>query len=265
VAAETRLLRHDAALLTMAVGSSAGSRSRARVTLRPAARGARPRSVRAVRRPSVTLRRSVCLCLFHPLVLEQFQRLLEGEAYHVLTCRLDPGGIAHRERLRIPRASVYVVDVPRQQQDAEFVLSEILTRAQKARVLVVAERPDEATSLALLRLGAKGILRYADVSEVTLRALQTVSVGGFWVPRALLSRFIEASLLSSRHPTLGRASAGLSRRENEVLELLLENSSNKEIAGRLHISSRTAKFHVSNVLAKYRVSRRADLLVTRLG
>ena len=72
-------------------------------------------------------------------------------------------------------------------------------------------------------------------------------------------------LAGSRNRTLGRAPAGLSRREKEVLELLLENFSNKEIAGRLNISARTAKFHVSNVLAKYRVSRRADLLVTRFG
>jgi DNA-binding NarL/FixJ family response regulator len=227
----------------------------------PAIRG----SLRTVRGSSNGLRRSLCLCVFHPLVLEQFQRLLEGEPYQVLTCRLDPGGIAHREHFRIPRASVYVVDVPRRRQDAEFVLSEILARVPKARVLVVAERADEATSFAMLRLGVKGILRYAEVSERVLRALQTVVVGGFWVPRALLSRFIDETLLGSRNRTVGRVPAGLSRREKEVLELLLENFSNKEIAGRLNISARTAKFHVSNVLAKYRVSRRADLLLTRFA
>jgi len=180
--------------------------------------------------------------------------------------------IANREQLRIPRASVYVVDVPRRREDAEFVLSEIFTRVQRARVLVVAERPDEAASFAMLRLGARGILRYADVSERLLGALETVAVGGFWVPRALLSRFIDKAFRHAHHRTVGYATAGLSRREKdlsrrekEVLELLLENLSNKEIAGRLHISSRTAKFHVSNVLAKYGLSRRADLLLARFS
>jgi DNA-binding CsgD family transcriptional regulator len=55
----------------------------------------------------------------------------------------------------------------------------------------------------------------------------------------------------------------LSHREKEVLELLLENLSNKEIASRLSISSRTAKFHVSNLLAKYGVGSRVDLLLMR--
>jgi DNA-binding CsgD family transcriptional regulator len=46
-----------------------------------------------------------------------------------------------------------------------------------------------------------------------------------------------------------------------VADLLLENLSNKEIASRLHVSERTAKFHVSNLLAKYGVQRRADLIL----
>ncbi len=55
--------------------------------------------------------------------------------------------------------------------------------------------------------------------------------------------------------------ARLSRREKEVMEALLENLSNKEIASKLNMSERTAKFHVSNLLAKYGVRRRADLIL----
>ncbi|HXU20708.1 MAG TPA: helix-turn-helix transcriptional regulator, partial [Verrucomicrobiae bacterium] len=42
---------------------------------------------------------------------------------------------------------------------------------------------------------------------------------------------------------------------------LLENLANKEVADRLHISERTVKFHVSNLLAKFGVRRRADLIL----
>ncbi len=55
--------------------------------------------------------------------------------------------------------------------------------------------------------------------------------------------------------------ANISRREREVLDLLLANLSNKEIAARLFISERTVKFHVSNLLSKFNVQRRADLIV----
>lgn len=53
----------------------------------------------------------------------------------------------------------------------------------------------------------------------------------------------------------------MSRREREVLEALLENLSNKEIAIRLHISERTVKFHVSNLLAKFRLRNRRQLML----
>jgi DNA-binding CsgD family transcriptional regulator len=53
----------------------------------------------------------------------------------------------------------------------------------------------------------------------------------------------------------------LSQRETQVLDLLLDNQSNKEIAVKLNISERTVKFHVSNVLTKFGVHRRADLIL----
>ena len=52
----------------------------------------------------------------------------------------------------------------------------------------------------------------------------------------------------------------LSRREREVLELVLCELSNKEIGGRLHIEERTVKFHVSNLLQKYGRKNRKGLL-----
>jgi len=208
---------------------------------------------------------AVCFCVLHPLVLNELQGLVEGQPYRLLACRLDPALIANRTPPRIPRASVYVVDSPSRRQDGEFLVSEILARFPRARVLVVAERLDETTAFAFLRLGAKGLLRYSDLNQHLVVALQTLVVGGFWARRSLLSRFIDETLRGSRRRTLSRHDVTLSRREREVLELLLENFSNKEIASRLHITSRTAKFHVSNVLSKYRVKRRADLLLMRLA
>jgi DNA-binding CsgD family transcriptional regulator len=61
----------------------------------------------------------------------------------------------------------------------------------------------------------------------------------------------------------GRAIAspvGLSRREKEVLNGVLENLANKEIASRLSISERTVKFHVSSLFVKFKVRSRIELI-----
>ena len=61
----------------------------------------------------------------------------------------------------------------------------------------------------------------------------------------------------------GRMAAGshvrLSSRQREVLDGVLRNLSNKEIGARLHVTERTVKFHVSGLLAKFRVRNRVSL------
>ena len=129
------------------------------------------------------------------------------------------------------------------------------------RVIVAADSFDQAGAFALLRLGSKGLITFADANGQLGRAVQEVASGGFWVPRSLLSRFVDETISSVRRPRGPVGPARLSRREREVLDALLENLSNKEIASKLNMSERTAKFHVSNLLAKYGVRRRADLIL----
>jgi DNA-binding NarL/FixJ family response regulator len=167
-------------------------------------------------------------------------------------------------RLTLPRARVYLVDAPAAWQATVTLVAAIQDRYPSARLLVVAEKFSEATAFPLLRLGVKGLLRYAEVQAKLPQALRSVAADGFWVPRTLLSRFVDRVVTHRQSRTLLSGPAGLSRRERDILEALLDNLANKEIANKLNISERTVKFHVSNVLAKFGVRRRADLIVLGL-
>jgi DNA-binding NarL/FixJ family response regulator len=216
-----------------------------------------------VSKASLQRRTTICLFSSHPLLASEFKRVLSEEEFRPLFRRLDPDAAPGIEKLGIPRASVFVVEADRRQEATEGLAAVIVGHHAGARLLIIAEKLTEAGTFALLRLGAKGLLTYKDVPTQLSRALHTIAGGGFWVPRALLSRFVETTLSATRRtrPLPLTGSGGLSRREKEVLELLLQNLSNKEIAGELHISSRTAKFHVSNLLSKHGVRRRADLIL----
>ena len=87
------------------------------------------------------------------------------------------------------------------------------------------------------------------------------SNGGFWVPRSVLSGFVDSILTSQGRRLKTDTVTNLSRREQEVLDSLLENLSNKEIASKLNIAERTVRSHVSNLLNKFGVRRRADLIL----
>ena len=206
----------------------------------------------------------VCLFWVHPFVRSEFERVLAGPRFRLETCRLE--GKPDPRQLDVPHAAVYVLDAANQRVASEALVAAVLARNPVGKVLVVAEGFDEASAFPLLRLGVKGLVAYGEVADRLPWALREVADAGFWVPRALLSRFVDSTLAQAHPnaralPTAALNPGGLTRREQEVLGDLLENFSNKEIARRLHISERTAKFHVSNVLAKYGVRRRADLIL----
>lgn len=195
------------------------------------------------------------------MALEEFRRPLAKKAFRVQAVTLDSVMTAKLRPLQLPRAAVYLVDAPAAWPAATAAVTSIQERVPAAPILVVAKKFTEAAAFPLLRLGVKGILRYSEVPAKLPLALRTIATGGYWVPRTLLSRFVDWVLSRARGRGRTAGPGALSRREREVLEALLENLSNKEIATRLNISERTVKFHVSNVLAKFGVQRRADLIV----
>jgi DNA-binding NarL/FixJ family response regulator len=207
---------------------------------------------------------SVGLYWFHPLVLPEFERVVSDGGLRLVARRLEANRIPDFENVTVPRASAYVVEAHPQLPVTEAVVTGIHARQPAARILVLGERFVDQTAFSLLRLGIKGLLTYAETARALLSALQTVTTGGLWVGRALLSRFVDSALCTVPLRVYATGFEGLTRRERQVLEAVLDNLSNKEIARRLHMSERTAKFHVSNLLVKHGVRRRADLLFCAL-
>ena len=160
----------------------------------------------------------------------------------------------------VPDAEIYVVDANGPPRAVAALISRVKSEHQESRVIVVSDQLAEDAAFPLMRLGIRGLIRYGDAAAQLGTAIRSVHEGGYWVPRLLLSRFVFGILDQPRLPIPGEVRR-LSPRERQVYEALLENLSNKEIASRMNLSERTVKFHVSNVLAKYRVRRRADLIL----
>ncbi len=195
-------------------------------------------------------------------MLGEFERLLAKPGFRLTARQLQSTLAPELRRLELPRASVYVVDAHAARPATGALISNILEHFPAARVLVVGDDFSESLSYSLLRMGAKGLLTYAEAREQLPHALTMVAVGGFWVPRKMLAGFVDSILSNAQGRRLKADTAThLSRREEEVLDSLLENLANKEIASKLNISERTVKFHVSNLLSKFGVRRRADLIV----
>jgi DNA-binding NarL/FixJ family response regulator len=149
------------------------------------------------------------------------------------------------------RAQVLIWDLglePRQALDR--------LRGEHPSTPAVALVPDEATAAQAIAAGASGVLfRYLDRARL-FAALRAVIQG-----LAVLEEPMGRSLLRARFEPRPLTEEPLTAREREVLQLLSQGLSNKEIAQRLGISAHTARFHVNAILAKLGAQSRTEAVV----
>ncbi len=200
----------------------------------------------------------------HPFVLTELQSWALPRDLTLVPLRLAYNLAPNLVPFEAGPGSICVLDACFPATTTDSLVSEVVAAHPGVRVIVMTEALTVEMAVPLLRRGVKGILTYADAHQHLRPAIRAVASGGIWVPRLVLSAFLDG-LLDDRGqapptPKIG----GLSRRETDVLDALLQNQSNKEIATLLNISERTVKFHVSNLLAKFDVQRRADLILLSL-
>jgi DNA-binding NarL/FixJ family response regulator len=127
-------------------------------------------------------------------------------------------------------------------------------------VLVLTMFEDDDSVFSAMRAGARGyLLKGADQVEIA-RAITVVSHG-----EAIFSPAI-ANRLTHYFATLGNTSLPqafpeLTEREREVLALIAQGCNNAEIAGRLVLSQKTIRNHVSNIFSKLQVADRAQAII----
>ncbi|GGW73788.1 DNA-binding response regulator [Streptomyces lucensis JCM 4490] len=153
------------------------------------------------------------------------------------------GGVARAEELR---PDVVLMDVTMPGMGGIDALRRLRELGNPARVLIVTSFTEQRTVVPALRAGAAGYL-YKDVDPDALAgAIRSVHAG-----HVLLQAEVAGALLSQEEAGPGQGRGGsLTEREREVLGLIADGRSNREIARALVLSEKTVKTHVSNILMK---------------
>lgn len=141
---------------------------------------------------------------------------------------------------------VVLMDLKMPGVDGIEALKLLKEQGSKARVLIVTSFTEHRTMVPALRAGAAGYV-YKDVDpEALAGAIRSVHAG-----HVLLQPELAGALLADDSPRApqGRGST-LTDREREVLGHIADGRSNREIARALHLSEKTVKTHVSNILMK---------------
>ncbi|ALU93090.1 MULTISPECIES: response regulator [Streptomyces] len=152
-------------------------------------------------------------------------------------------GVARAEELR---PDVVLMDIKMPGTDGIEALRRLRELDNPAKVLIVTSFTEQRTVVPALRAGASGYV-YKDVDPDALAgAIRSVHAG-----HVLLQPEVAGALLAQEDAGTGTGRGStLTEREREVLGLIADGRSNREIARALVLSEKTVKTHVSNILMK---------------
>lgn len=169
-------------------------------------------------------------------------------------------GTARQGRARIleVRPDVAVLDARLPDGSGIDVCRDVRAIDPDIHALILTSYDDDDALLAAILAGASGyVLKEARGSDL-VGAIRRVAAGQSLLDPALVNRVIQrVNAGDSKVDELGR----LSRREREVLGLVAEGLTNREIAMRMRLADTTVKTYVSSMLDKLRVERRAQAAV----
>ena len=150
------------------------------------------------------------------------------------------------------RPDVILLDLEMPDVDGVAALEGLRDAVSAARAIVFTAYDTDERILRSLRAGARGYLLKGASRQEIFDAVRTVHAGGSLLEPGVTTRLLD-------HVREGGEQAEpLTPRELEVLALISEGLHNSEIAGRLFVTERTVKFHVSSILAKLGADNRTE-------
>lgn len=193
---------------------------------------------------------SVLLVDDHALVRRGFRRMLEDEPDIVVVGEASDGEEAVRLAQKL-RPKVAVMDCALPGISGLVATRRILESAPEIAVLMLSMHPEETLVRQALDAGARGyILKNAVDLEL-----------GTAIRKVLAGEIVLDSQLSRPSVLKGERSYALTARELEILQLIVDGKSNKEIANQLNLSANTVAVHRANMMDALGIHKTAELVV----
>jgi DNA-binding NarL/FixJ family response regulator len=166
------------------------------------------------------------------------------------------------QKVRDARPDVVLLDFGLEDHDSLSLTATVHGEVPSARVIVMGLLPLEEDVANYVRVGASGFIMKDASFDEFFATIRAVAGGAEILPPALtnslFSQIVRNVPLGSKARELD--SVRLTNRERQVIALLGEGMSNKEIATRLHIAVHTVKSHVHNVLDKLALHSRLEVV-----
>mgnify|MGYP001570871655 CR=1 FL=1 len=191
----------------------------------------------------------------HALVLEGFRRILEGH-YDLVGTVGD--GCALLEAAKTLQPDVVILDVSMPLLNGIDAAAQLKKICPQAKIIVMTMHADTDYVRSAFEAGASAyILKRSAVDELE-QAIRAVLAGHSYITPLITRELVDVFVSKTLDKSPGAYS--LTTRQREVLQLLAEGKTSKEIANVLNISLRTVEFHKGQILDHLNLQTTADLI-----
>jgi len=176
----------------------------------------------------------------------------------------SPGNHDSFLRARKAKPNVILVDLGLRSENCLRLVKTLATELPEAKVVGMGLIPSQQDIIEFVEAGAAGfILKDATIDEV-LGTIRAVARGLRILPPLLTESLFSHVIEQALHKGKGvlREAVRMTKREREIIVLIAEGMSNKEIAQRLNLSTYTVKSHVHNILEKMALHSRLQIAVS---
>lgn len=197
----------------------------------------------------------------HVFVRDGIKSLLENEA-NIEVVGEATDGLEALKSVEISQPDLLILDIRMPHLTGIEVVEKLRSQNNLVKIVMLSMHESEEYVLKSIKAGADGYLLKGSSKEEFLKALNTVSEGGKYFSGDISSILIrQLTHLPSFSETKQLISDEMmiTKREKEILRLLLSGKGNKEIAEALDISKRTAEVHRFNLMKKLKVKNLIEL------
>jgi len=195
------------------------------------------------------------------LLREGIATMLDEQGDFEVVARSEDGDAVYELKSMNKYPDVVLLDLGLQKQNSLLLMDLLKKEFPESKVIAMDILPDETDIVEFVKAGGAGfILKQASMDDF-LNTIRKVAQGEKVLPpvltSSLFSQIVDFAAKSVK--TQVQESISLTRREREIIDLISEGLSNKEIAQRLHIATYTVKSHVHNILEKLALSTRLQV------
>ena len=199
----------------------------------------------------------------HPVTREGLRSAIEARSSDIQVVGEAADGLAALETVGKIGVDVYIMDVSMPVLNGIETTQRLIKKDPRSKVIILSVHDSRAIVEKAFLSGAHGYLLKESATDEVIQAIHEVSKGRYYVSPAI-SGFLVHGFLGGQSKTHGRDAlqthAALTPREREILQLIAEGMTVKEIASKLGLRLNTALVHRKNIMQKLDLHKQADLV-----